>query len=159
VASLKAQGVVAASTVRDERARLNEPRGEIGTEAVPFRIIARNTARVPEENAIMYTGEVAAFGSDVTIRSESLLLSLEESGAPREMVAMGQVRVLGGGEEIFCNKAVWSPTRQLLVMTGDARIRGAAEWIRGDEITLHLDTGRIAIKGREVQRMEEGEGP
>jgi lipopolysaccharide export system protein LptA len=53
-----------------------------------------------------------------------------------------------GGNELFSQKAVWSPTQKTIVMTEDAKIREpGGEWTRGDEITLHLDTGRVEIKG------------
>lgn len=156
LASLKAQGVTAASPMSEEgTAAVAKPPEKIRREHFPFRISARNTEEIPERNAIMYTGQVVVLGEGVTIRSESLLLTMDEGGIPKEMVAMGEVRVKGGGEEIFCKKAVWFPRKQLLVMTKDAKIRGSAEWTRGDEITLHLDTGRIEIKGKTVERLEE----
>ncbi|MBW2040156.1 MAG: outer membrane protein assembly factor BamD [Deltaproteobacteria bacterium] len=155
LASLKAEGVVPASPVREgEKVRVAKPPEKMRRETFPFRITARRTEEIPDKNAIMYTGEVVALGEEMTIRSESLLLTMEK-GVPREMVAMGEVRVKGGGEEIFSKKATWSPTQQLLVMTGDAKIRGVGEWIRGDEIILHLDTGRIEVKGKKVEKMEE----
>jgi lipopolysaccharide export system protein LptA len=39
-----------------------------------------------------------------------------------------------------------------LVMTENAKMRGdEGTWITGDEITLHLDTGKIEMKGRKVE--------
>jgi outer membrane protein assembly factor BamD len=154
--NLKEEGVVVASPVHEDEKRIPQSLAKI-TQGVefPFRITARSTEAISEKNAIMYTGEVVAFGKEAVIRSESLILTKDKEGVPKEMVAMGEVRVRGGGKEIFCKKAVWSPTNQLLIMTGDAKIRGAAEWTRGDEITLHLDTGRIEIKGETVEKMEE----
>jgi len=153
---LKEEGIVAASSVQEEGIRITQPLSKItqGKE-FPFRITARYTEAIAEKNAIMYTGEVVAIGQEAVIRSESLILTKDKEGVPKEMVAMGEVRVKGGGKEIFCKKAIWSPTKKLLIMTGDAKIRGAGEWTRGDEITLHLDTGRIEIKGETVERMDE----
>lgn len=155
LASLKEQGVIAASPVSEGGPSMTEPPEKIRKEAFPFHITATNTEEIPEKNTILYTDGAVAIGEGITIYSETILVTMEEGGAPREMVAMGEVRVKGGGEEIFSKKATWSPAQQILVMTKDAKIRGAAEWIRGDEITLHLDTGRIEIKGKRVEKMDE----
>jgi len=159
LATLKAKGVVAVSAAREQgRVEATGIHKMTKEKAFPFRITARHTEKVPEKNAILYSGEVVVLGEEVTIRSESLLVTMAEGGIPSEMVAMGEVRVKGGGEEIFCKKATWNSREQLLVMTGDAKIRGVGEWIRGEEITLHLDTGRIEIKGKRVEKLEELKG-
>jgi lipopolysaccharide export system protein LptA len=72
------------------------------------------------------------------------------------MVARDEVMVKRGADEIFCKKAVWSPDQKTIVMTEDAKIRGIGQWTRGDEITLHVDTGRIEVKGEKVETMFEG---
>lgn len=148
LASLKAEGVVAASPA-GEAVGMREARPfEKAGETSPFRIAARNTENILEKNAVLYTGDVVAFGEEVTIRSESLLVTMDEGDVPTEMVARDEVVVRRGDNEIFCKKAVWSSTKKTIVMTEDAKTREpGGVWTRGDEITLHLDTGKIEIKG------------
>jgi len=63
-------------------------------------------------------------------------------------LSRNEVVVRRGENELFSKKAVWSPTKKTIVMTEDAKIRDAGGvWTREDEITLHLDTGRIEITG------------
>jgi outer membrane protein assembly factor BamD len=148
LASLKAEGVVvappASEVVGMREARPLEKAGE----AFPFRITARRQENISEKNAILYTGDVVALGEEVTIRSESLSVTMDADDIPTEMVIRDEVVVTRGDDEIFCKKAVWSPTQKTLVMTEDAKIREpGGVWTRGDEITLYLDTGRIEIKG------------
>jgi outer membrane protein assembly factor BamD len=148
LASLQAQGVVAAAPSGEEvgmlEARPLEPTGE----TFPFRIIASKTENVYGRNAILYTGNAVARGEEVTIRAESIMLTMDANNVPTEMVAKDEVVVRKGGNELFSQKAVWSPTQKTIVMTEDAKIREpGGEWTRGDEITLHLDTGRVEIKG------------
>jgi outer membrane protein assembly factor BamD len=150
LASLKAEGVVATSpapaskVVGMREARPLEKAGE----TFPFRITARNTENILEKNAILYTGDVVILGEEVTIRSESLLVTMDDGDVPMEMVARGEVVVKRGENEIFSKKAVWSSTQKTIVMTEDAKIREpGGVWTRGDEITLHLDTGRLEMKG------------
>lgn len=150
LASLKAQGVVAASPAGEEAVGLREARLEKDVKALPFRIIAKSTKKIPENNAILYTGDVVALGEEVTIRCESLLLTMDEGNLPKEMVARYEVAVKRGEQEIFSKKAVWSPVEKTLVMTEDVKMREAGDWTRGDEITLHLDTGKLEIKGKKV---------
>ncbi len=155
LASLKTEGVVEVPSVREGGEMMaSTPLGTTTKEKFPFQITARHTEKIPEKNAVMYTEEVVVLGEGAVIRADSLMVTMGGEDVPREMVAMGEVKVQGGGEEIFCKKAVWSPTQNLLVMTGDAKIRGFAEWTRGDEITLDLDTGRIEIKGKKVEPMD-----
>ena len=78
---------------------------------------------------------------------------MDEGNLPKEMVARDEVAVRSGKQEIFSKKAVWSPVEKTMVMTEDAKMREAGDWIRGDEITLYLDTGKVEIKGRKVEPM------
>jgi len=156
LASLKAQGVVAASPVGEELGmREARPLVQAG-ENLPFRITANSTKNILEKNAVLYTGNVVAFGEEVTIRAESLLLTMGEDNVPTEMVVRDEVVVTRGENELYCKKAVWSPTKKTIVMTGDAKMKETAEWIIGDEIVLHLDTGRIEIKGKKIKTIEGG---
>jgi outer membrane protein assembly factor BamD len=143
LASMQAQGVVAAAPASEEAGPL-EPTG--GT--FPFRIMADKTENILGRNAILYTGNAVARGEEVTIHAESIMLTMDANNVPTEMVAKDEVVVRKGENEIFSQKAVWSPTQKTIVMTEDAKIRGpGGEWTRGAEITLHLDTGRVEIKG------------
>lgn len=151
LASLKAEGVVAAPPSGEEMGMIEARQPEKVKGTFPFRIRASRQKNIPDKNAILYTGEVVALGEEVTIRSESLLLTMDAGNIPTEMVIRDEVAVTRGDDEIFCQKAVWSPTQNTLVMTEDAKIRKIGEWIRGDEITLHLDTGRIEVTGKRVE--------
>jgi outer membrane protein assembly factor BamD len=153
LASLKAQGVIAASPAGGgKEVGMREARPlEKAVKDLPFHITAKNTKNMLEKNSILYSGEVVALGEEVTIRCESLLLTMDEGNLPTEMVARDEVAVKSEKREIFSKKAVWSPVQKTLVMTEDAKMREAGEWTRGDEITLHLDTGRIEIKGKKVE--------
>jgi outer membrane protein assembly factor BamD len=154
LASLKVEGVVAASPASEEVGVRGSKPLATGGEAFPFRITANSTKDILEQNAILYTGGVVALGEEVTIHAESLLLTMGAGDVPKEMVARDEVVVKRGEQEFFCKKAVWSPTEKTMVMTEDAKIRGIGEWTRGDEITLHWDTGKVEIKGEKVEKME-----
>jgi outer membrane protein assembly factor BamD len=148
LASLKAEGVIAASPAGEAVEMREVSPFEKAGESSPFRITARNTKNILEKNAVLYRGDVVALGEEVTIRSESLLVTMDEGDVPTEMVARDEVIVRRGENEIFCKKAVWSSTQKTIVMTEDAKTReSGGVWTRGDEITLHLDTGRLEIKG------------
>jgi outer membrane protein assembly factor BamD len=159
LASLKAEGTIAASSLTEEIGMREVRPFDQGSEALPFRVTAKSTKNIRENNAILYTGDVVALGEEVTIRCESLLLTMGADNAPKEMVAREEVVVTTGRkEEIFGKKAVWSPTQKTIVMTEDAKLRGPGEWTRGDEITLYLDTGKIEIKGAKVESIREQSG-
>jgi len=151
LASLKAQGVVAAAPVGQELGLREARPRDNAVKALPFRITAKNTKNILEKNAILYTGEVVALGEEVTIRCETLLLTMDEGNLPKEMVARDEVAVKSNKQEIFSKKAVWSPVAKTLVMTEFAKMRQDEEWISGDEIILYLDTGKIEIKGEKVE--------
>ncbi len=151
LASLKEHGVVAASPAGEEIG-MREARPTLKTNAtLPFRITAKRTQNIQETNSILYTGDVVALGEEVRIRAESLLVTMGDDDVPIEMVARDEVVVTRGEDAIFGNKAVWSPNQKTMVLTGDVKMKELGEWILGDEITLHLDTGKIEIKGRRLQ--------
>ncbi|MCJ7665045.1 MAG: outer membrane protein assembly factor BamD [Desulfobacterales bacterium] len=155
LASLKTQGVAAASPAGEEVGMREARPLEKAGRTLPFRIIAKNTKNILEKNAILYTGDVVALGEEVTIHSQSLLVTMGDGNLPKEMIARDEVVVKSGEQELFSKKAVWSPIEKTMVLTEDAKIRGIGEWIRGDEITLHLDTGRIDIKGKKLDKIVE----
>jgi outer membrane protein assembly factor BamD len=156
LASLKAQGVVAASTMNESLALTRDAKALDKTgKDLPFRITADSSRNIPENNAILYTGDVVALGDEVTVRCESLLLTTGTGDVYKEIVARKEVVVKKGEQQFFCDKAVWSATQKTVVMTENAKIRGVGEWTRGDEITLHLDTGKVEIKGAKVEQMQE----
>ena len=148
LASLQAQGVVASAPASEEMGMPEaSPLGPTG-ETFPFRIMADRTENVLEKNAILYSGNAVARGEEVTIRAESIMLTMDSNDVPTEMVARDEVAIRKGGNELFGKRAVWSPTQKTIVLTEDAKIRQpGGVWTRGDEITLHLDTGRIEITG------------
>ena len=148
LASLKAEGIVAAAPLNEEigmlEAKPREPKGE----SFPFRITANKTENILGSNAVLYTGDVVVKGEETVIRAESIMLTMDKDDVPTEMVARDQVVVSMGENELFSKKAVWSPTEKTIVMTEDAKIRQpGGVWTRGDEIILHLDTGRLEVKG------------
>jgi outer membrane protein assembly factor BamD len=156
LASLKAQGVIAAPTMNESLAIATRDARYNKTEKdLPFRINASSTRNIPENNAILYSGDVVALGDEVTIRAESLLVTMGKGDVYKEIVARKEVVIKKGEEEFFCNKAVWSAAQKTVVMTEDAKIRGVGEWTRGDEITLYLDTGKVEIKGEKVEEMQQ----
>lgn len=148
LASLQAQGVVAVSPASEElgmtEARPLEPAGKTS----PFSITADRTERLLERNAILYTGNAVARGQETIIHAESILLTMDDDNVPTEMVARDEVVVKKGGNELFSKRAIWSPTQKTIVMTEDAKMReSGGAWTRADEITLHLDTGKIEVQG------------
>jgi outer membrane protein assembly factor BamD len=153
-ASLKAEGVVAVSPTSDEVDMRDSGSARKVEASPPFRINAQRTQNLFEQNVILYTGGVVAVGEEVTIRCDSLRLTMGADNVQKEMVARDEVVVKNGEQEFTCNKAVWSSTQMTMVMTDDAKMRGIADWTRGDEITLHLDTGKVEIKGEKVEKME-----
>jgi outer membrane protein assembly factor BamD len=159
LASLKTQGVIAASTSNESLAGTvsNAKPLDKTKKDVPFRISAKSSRNIPEDNAILYTGDVVALGDEVTVRCESLLLTTDKGDVYKEIVARKEVVVKKGEEEFFCNKAVWSAAQKTVVMTEDAKIRGVGEWTRGDEITLYLDTGKVEIRGERLEQMQQEE--
>jgi lipopolysaccharide export system protein LptA len=148
LASLQAQGVVAASPMGEEmgmrEAGPMEPTGETS----PFLIMADRTEKLLEKNAILYTGNAVARGEQTVIRAESIVLTMDKDNIPTELLAKDEVLVRRGENELFGKMAVWSPTQKTIVMTEDTKMREPGGiWTRCDEITLHLDTGRIELKG------------
>jgi outer membrane protein assembly factor BamD len=155
LASLKAEGVVPSSPAREEvDIDPSRPLAK-AADAPPFRITAARSRAIPEKNAVLYSGDVLALGDEATIRCESLLLTMGKDNTFKEFIATDEIVVRSRSQEFFSKKAVWSATQKTLVMTEDAKIRGIGEWTRGDEITIHLDTGKVEIKGEKVESIQQ----
>jgi len=151
LASLQADGVAPRVPELDKTRDLQGTVAVSPQKEFPFIVTAKRSEPIEENKTVLFTGDATARGKNVVIRSEIMTVRNGRTDAPDELVARGDVRVLRGEEEIVCEKAVWNAEKPVLVMTGNAKLKALSTWIRGDEITLHLETGQVEIKGQWIQ--------
>jgi len=148
LASLQVEGAVARAPQLKKGVSSPSVPAASSSEGFPFLVTAQRSERIGDNETVIFTGEAMARGRNVLIRSQIITVRNGTADTPEELVARGDVRVLGGGEEIICEKAVWHAENPILVMTGNAKMKAPSSWIRGDEIMLHLETGQVEIKGQ-----------
>ena len=126
------------------------------TPAQGLRIIAEREESTTS-GMKFYIGDVKLSWEDLSLRAEEARVRYE-AGTPTEVIAKGEVKVNYGPREILCREARLYPKEKVLVMEGNPRYNEPGLVIRGRRMVLHLDTGRLEIEGKKVEKIEVLEG-
>lgn len=118
-----------------------------------LRITAQRQERT-SGGRILYSGDVRLSWQGLSLRAEEAqLLSVE--GRPAEVVLKGDVKASYRQRDILCRRAKLDLKAKVLVLEGNPRYNEAGTIVRGSRMILDLDSGRLDIEGKRVERIEE----
>jgi lipopolysaccharide export system protein LptA len=112
-------------------------------------------------NIVVYRGTVQATQGDVTLKSDTLTVTLERAeGAAgsdsvpggggsrlREIVAVGNVRIDNGTRYATGGRAVFDQGRRTLVLTETPVLHDGQNEVAGDRVVVYLDEDRSVVEG------------
>lgn len=112
-------------------------------------------------NVVVYRGTVQATQGDVTLRSDTLTVTLERAedasgadGVPsgggsrlREIVAVGNVRIDNGTRWATGGRAIFDQGRRTLVLTEKPVLHDGQNEVAGDRVVVYLDEDRSVVEG------------
>ena len=104
---------------------------------------------------IVFKGNVVAKQKDMTINSDELQVHYDESGKDiEEVIAIGNVRIVQGDKTATAQRAVYYKIEEKVVLTGNARLNEASNFVEGESITVYVKTGRSIVEGSEKGRVK-----
>jgi lipopolysaccharide export system protein LptA len=112
-------------------------------------------------NVVVYRGTVQATQGNVTLKSDTLTVTLERAegatggaGVPggggsrlREIVAVGNVRIDNGTRYATGGRAVFDQGRRTLVLTETPVLHDGQNEVAGDRVVVYLDEDRSVVEG------------
>lgn len=119
------------------------------SERGPVTIGARQLEFDYRTRTLTYQGEVVVTQADLTLRSDVLRVTLDESArdAIREVVAEGNVRVTQGARTASGGRAVFDQQKRTVTLTEDAILRDGPNEVAGERVVVYLDEQRSVVEG------------
>lgn len=104
---------------------------------------------------IVFKGNVVAEQKDMTIKSDELYIHYDESGKDVEkVIAIGNVMVMQGDKTATAKRAEYYRIEEKVVLTGNARLNEASNFVEGEKITIYVKDGRSIVEGSEKERVK-----
>ena len=114
----------------------------------PIQIKADSLDLDYKNNTVEFKGGVHATQSGTSLTSKTLsVLYGEKFGQIKQVVAMGDVKMMQGGRWATGQRAVLDEVKHTVVMTGDPVIHDGADSVAGRRIIIYLDTEKSFVEG------------
>ena len=98
---------------------------------------------------LTYRGNVVVTQADMTLRSNSLRVTLVKDGPQRakEVVAEGDVRIDSGDRHASGGRAVFDDTARTVTLSDQARLSDGPNEVAGERVVVFIDEQRSVVEG------------
>jgi len=124
----------------------------------PIKISAAQLEAFEREGGrrVIFTDDVRASQGDLSLTAQRLeAFYPPEQSQPDRLVATGGVVVVQENKTARCDQAIYHRDRQIVVCTGrNAVLTQDDDQVQGREITFHLDTKTLTVKGNAQLRIQ-----
>lgn len=121
----------------------------------PIEITSQKLEVLQQQRQSVFTGEVVAKQSEMTLYAEKLIVYFQKDQDQVERLeAIGAVRVTQLDRIATAEKAVFHQADETLVLIGNAEVTQGKNRVSGDEITIYLKENRTLIKSSEKGRVK-----
>lgn len=111
---------------------------------------------------LTYRGKVVVTQDDITLRSDSLQVVIDETAREKvkEVIAEGNVRISQGARSAGGDRATYDGATRTIVLSGNAVLREGPNEVAGDRVRVFLDEQRSVVEGGVRARLvPTGEAP
>ncbi len=134
------------------------PRAEMGfglpATRAPIDITSDTVEGNQKQNSVTFKGNVVAKQEDITLYANTLVIYYDpESKKLKEIVAMGNVKVVQLERRATSQKATFHQDENKVVLDGEAVVREGENVIRGEKITYYVDEERSVVEGGKGSRV------
>jgi len=132
----------------------------------PVTIHADEMAFSGQAQTVTFDGQVRVSQDDVRLSAQRLEVTLNRAlggtsngekdkkgekdngkAGIQHMVATGDVVFIQGERRATAQQAVYDPTAQTVVLSGDPNVTDTSMTVSGERITVHLDSGESTVEG------------
>lgn len=98
---------------------------------------------------LTYRGNVVVTQADMTLRADTLTVTLAKDGPQRakEVVAEGDVRIDAGERHASGGRAVFDDGKRTVTLSDDARLSDGPNEVAGDRVVVFIDEQRSVVEG------------
>jgi lipopolysaccharide export system protein LptA len=98
---------------------------------------------------LTYRGNVVVSQADMTLRANSVRVTLVKEGPqrPKEVVAEGDVRIDSGDRHATGGRAVFDDAKRTVTLSEDARLSDGPNQVNGDRVVVFIDEQRSVVEG------------
>lgn len=119
-----------------------------------------------DNSLVVFTGNAVATSQDAVIHADAIQiflytddekkkLSRTDEQNIKEIIATGNVTFTSQDQKAFADKAVYTTSTLMLVLTGDApRVITGKSYVTGKKITLFRSNGRVVVESGKDRRVE-----
>ncbi|MBI5327313.1 MAG: lipopolysaccharide transport periplasmic protein LptA [Deltaproteobacteria bacterium] len=115
--------------------------------AQPITITSNNMEARKKDNLVIFKGDVAVQQKDYILYSNELHIYYAEAQEIKEMIAMGNVKMVQLNKVATGEKAVYNRETRVVVITGNPQVEQDCDVVKGDKITIFLDEDKSLIEG------------
>ena len=120
----------------------------------PIDITSDTVEASQKQNSVTFKGNVVAKQEDITLYANTLLIYYDpETKKLKEIVAMGNVKVVQLERRATSQKATFHQDENKVVLDGEAVVREGENVIRGEKITYYVDEERSVVEGGKGSRV------
>ena len=98
---------------------------------------------------LTYRGSVVVTQADMTLRANSLRVTLTKEGQQRakEVVAEGDVKIDAGERHASGGRAVFDDSKRTVTLSEQAVLRDGPNEVAGDRVVVYIDEQRSVVEG------------
>jgi lipopolysaccharide export system protein LptA len=122
---------------------------ELGGDRGPVHIDAAEMEFDYKTKILSYRGGVTVTQADMTLRSETLRVTLDPDhpDKPREIIAEGKVQIDKGERRATGGKAVFDNAARTVTLSDQARLQDGPNEVAGERVVVYLDEQRSVVVG------------
>jgi len=115
----------------------------------PVRIDAATMEFDYKTKVLTYRGGVTVTQEDMTLRSQTLRVTLDPDRMerPREVVAEGAVQIDKGARRATGGRAVFDNAARTVTLTEEARLQDGPNEVTGERVVVYLNEQRSVVEG------------
>lgn len=120
----------------------------------PITITSNNMEAVKKESLVIFRGNVIAEQKEYILYSKELYVYYVDSKEIREIVAIGDVKIVQTNKIATGEKAVYTRETRTLVLTGNPQVEQDCDIVKGEKITIFLDEDKSLVEGGSDNRVK-----
>ena len=125
-----------------------------------IHITSNHMEALDREGKVIFSGDVKAQKGDLTIYAQKLTVfyGKKKKGkgqkSLKRLVAQGDVRIVQGQKSASSEKAVYEKDREMIVLTGNAKVWQGKNVVTGERITVYLNEDKSIVESGAGKRVK-----
>ena len=112
----------------------------------PVRITSDSMEAIRDKRLVIFRGDVVA-EEDFLLCTDELYITYGENNEIDDITARGNVLIVHEDRVASSSEARYDRKNRTLVLTGDPQIKQCTDMVRGEKITVYIDSDRATVEG------------